>query len=325
MCGIAGFSRAEKSSIPHGRKFAIALAEAIESRGRHATGFGWFESKDIDQVWYAKKKGPAKRVAKDLSLPGRGLSVVTAHTRHFTKGSPAIYENNHPVVCDHIVTTHNGRVDNDDELIELTGAERLGLVDSFAVAALLSRAKELGANHPTELLEMVRGVAALAWLDANEHNVLHLARLSTRPLFIGWTKRGDFVYSSTERTLRQAASAAKVGVHDIVEVKEGTYLRVEKGTITEMVEFEVTHPPVKVVEDVPGKTAKRAAHRQPMLPSFDGDDMAWWDEYDRYEADRKAERNELFDHLVGTDDDGVDWDNLAPRRGWSMAQQDEQF
>ena len=325
MCGIAGFSRAPKSSIPHGRKFAIELALAIESRGRHATGFGWFENTDIENVWYAKKQGPAKSVAKDLSLPGRGLSVVAAHTRHFTKGSPAIYENNHPIVCDHIVATHNGRVDNDDELIELSGAERIGLVDSFAIPAILANAKHMGAGHPTELLELVRGVAAVAWLDADEHNVLHLARMSTRPLFIGWTKRGDLVYSSTEATLRKASAAAKVGVHDIVEVKEGTYLRIERGVITEMVEFEVVHPPVKVKEDMPGLskgTAKRAAHRQPTLPSFDADDMAWWDEYDRYEADRKAERDELFDNLVDTDD-GIDWGNLIPRRGWSQAQQGE--
>lgn len=40
MCGLAGFCRAETTSIPNGRKFARQLALAIEDQGKHATGFG---------------------------------------------------------------------------------------------------------------------------------------------------------------------------------------------------------------------------------------------------------------------------------------------
>jgi glucosamine 6-phosphate synthetase-like amidotransferase/phosphosugar isomerase protein len=327
MCGIAGYSRAERSSIPNGRKFARHLAEAIESRGRHATGFGWFEHDDTSNAWYAKKQGKATDVARQMALPSRGISVLCAHTRHFTKGDPSIYENNHPIVEGSIVATHNGRCDNDDELLRLTGAKHPGksTVDSFAIAAALANMPALGANHVTEILEMVRGVAALAWLDADDHNVLHLARLSTRPLYIGWTKRGDLVYSSTGSTLRTAAQKGGIAVHDVVEVKEGTYLRVEQGRITEMVEFDVTHPPTLVKEDMPGvrsfakQGVTKPATRRPLppVPSFDPDEMAWWEAYDEWEADRKATGDALWENLTMDDDpmDDIDWANVLPRRG----------
>ena len=266
MCGIAGFSRAEKSSIPNGRKFAIVLAETIESRGRHATGFGWFENDDQTNAWYAKQKGKASDVARQLSLPGRGISVLAAHTRHFTKGDPSIYENNHPIVEGPIVATHNGRCDNDEELMALTEAVQpgKGTVDSFAIAALLANVSKLGANHVTEMLEMVRGVAALAWLDAEDHNVLHLARLSTRPLHIGWTKRGDLVFSSTQATMQKASKLAKVGIEDIIEVPEGTYMRVRNGAFEEWDSFKVNHPKVVAPDtDVVGykPATKKGQHR----------------------------------------------------------------
>ena len=317
MCGIAGYSRSKRSSIPNGAKFAVHLAHGIESRGRHATGFGWFEAGDKGQAYYSKQKGSARQVAHTLALPKRGISVLTAHTRHFTKGHPSVYENNHPVVCDNIVATHNGRVDNDDELIQLAGAERLGMVDSFAIPAILAYASEIGASHPTELLDLIRGVAAIAWLDADEHDTLHLARLSTRPLHIGWTHRGDLVYSSTRQTLERSARAAKIRIGDIVEVKEGTYLRVEQGNIQEWVEFDVVHPPVIVQEDVPTPTPlRRSAPSAPVAP-FNGSDIDWWAEYDRWEAERKAHHDELWEELTMDDDpmDDIDWADVLPRRG----------
>ena len=254
MCGIAGYSRhPDRSSIPNGRKFAIALAHAIESRGRDATGFAWQERDDAENVWYSKQRGRATKVAADLALPNQGIRNLLAHTRYLTLGSAADNNNNHPVVADHVVLTHNGRIENHDELVELAGLARIGKVDSWSVAALLSQQSELSANSPQELLELVVGVAALAWLDTSDPDVMHLARLSTRPLTVGWTKRGDLVYSSTRRTLEQGAKLGGVGVTDIIDIPEGTYLRVRGGAFEVWDTIKVNPPTIKQQTlDMPG-------------------------------------------------------------------------
>jgi glutamine phosphoribosylpyrophosphate amidotransferase len=260
MCGIAGYCRnTERTSIPNGRRFGVALSHGIESRGRDATGFAWQEQKDDSNVWYSKDAGPATRVAHRLALPGSGITNLLAHTRFATLGGSDNVDNVHPVVAGPITVTHNGRVENHDELVKLSGLERIGEVDSWAIPALLCQQEALGADHPTELLELIHGVAAIAWLDANEPGVVHLARLSTRPLTIGWTKRGDLVYSSTRATLALGAAKGGVGVTDVIDIPEGTYLRVRDGAFEEWSEFKVNPPAKQQADlDMPGAKSKPA-------------------------------------------------------------------
>lgn len=298
MCGIAGYSRAAgKSSIPNGIKFAHALAVAIEHRGRHATGFGW-TGRD-GWPWYWKERGAAGNVMHHAPLE-TGMRTLIAHTRHATTGSPKQHENNHPVTAPGIVLVHNGRVDNHNDIFDALDCDRVGAVDSEAIAALLAHGFDqfgnTGIDHVTDLLEMVEGVAAVAWLDGNEPDVLHLARLSTRPLAIGWTKRGDLVFSSTPATLRAASTLANVTIKRIEEIKEGEYLRVEAGVIVERRSFYVETPVVVVPEDVPG------AHRVYDPSEFDWDDAEAWATVTPKKQQTAA--NE------------IDWSNLVPRRGW---------
>jgi glucosamine 6-phosphate synthetase-like amidotransferase/phosphosugar isomerase protein len=328
MCGISGFCRAQKSSIPHGGKLAIEMALSIEDRGKDATGFAWSEKNDAVNVWYSKRPGRAKNVAARLDLPQRGIGTLLAHTRHFTKGSPSNNDNNHPVVADHIVAVHNGRIDNDDELIDLAGlaGKRLGSVDSWAIPALLSKQAALGVSHPTELLELVEGVAAIAWQEGGDPTTLHLARLSTRPLCVAWTKRGDLLFSSTPRNLTKAMTAAKVGFQDLTVLKEGTYLRVSDGGIQDWTEFKVRHPVRPVQLDIPGmrnttvkSTPKAKAGKPKSKPSKGG--VMSHAEWVAYCQDRDAERVTTTDATANLDgfepwEDHIDWDSLIPRRGW---------
>lgn len=303
MCGLAGFCRAETTSIPNGRKFARQLALAIEDRGKHATGFGWNEAGDDTNVYYSKMAGRAVRVADRLPLPPKGIGTLMAHTRHATLGSPQVNDNNHPVVSDHIVAVHNGRVDNHYELIRLAGLEsrRVGIVDSWAIPALLSA--DLSAT-PKELLGLIEGVAAVAWMDSTENRVLHLARLSTRPLAVAWTKRGDLVFASTPVNLRRASSIADIKLLDITPLKEGTYLRIENGTIAEWDEFEVRHPVVQAPLDMPGlpkaTKAKAKGKAKPTAPKVmsHSEYLANLDGFEPWEASI----------------DGIDWDSVVPRR-----------
>jgi glucosamine 6-phosphate synthetase-like amidotransferase/phosphosugar isomerase protein len=317
MCGICGFNRASKSSIPNGRKFATASLLAIESRGRDATGAAWFEKGDDDYVYYDKAQGPATRIAPKLAMPAKGITTLVGHTRYLTLGTALDNDNNHPVVHGRITAVHNGRVENHDELVELAGVPRVGKVDSFAFAALLSQQDRLGADHPKELLELVHGVAAIAWLDGSDPGVLHLARLSTRPLAVGWTKRGDLVFASTQSALRRTAVTAGVGITDIIDIPEGTYLRVRDGAFEEWSTFKVNHPKVKQLDfDMPKGMARPA--RQDKPKGKKGKRRPTVSSYDPDKDPVVMSHNEYLARLDGFEawEDQVDWDSLVPRRGW---------
>lgn len=271
MCGITAMSRNPKgSSIPDGRAVMREALKAIESRGEHATGAAWYDPKER-HPYYWKTEGPARRVVEMAPFPV-GMMTAIGHTRYATQGSPKKKENNHPVTAPGIVLVHNGRVDNDDAIFAVTKQERQGEVDSEAIAALLSSQETFGGEHPAELLELVEGVAAVAWLAVEEANVLHLARLAVRPMQIGWTRKGDLLMSSTNLTLAQTAHRARVVLVATESVPEGCYLRVEGGKVTDRRRFRIHVPQRAVAADIPQRKSRTT--------------------------------------------DGIDWDNLAPRRGW---------
>jgi glutamine phosphoribosylpyrophosphate amidotransferase len=276
MCGISAISRsAGKSSIPNAIALTRHLALAIEHRGPHATGFGWTTKTD-PWPYYWKAPGRATKVAPLAPLPEQMRNVII-HTRYATKGDPSINVNNPPVVAPGLILVHNGVLRNDDDLIALVEHDRVGTVDSEALPALLGAGPlALGESDPAELLALVKGDAAIAWLDGEDPEALHLARLVGRPLSIGWTKRGDLIAASTAAAIQSAARRQGITVERIRDVKEGTYLRVEHGEIVRSSPIRIPRP----LYAVPARPAKPKAQAQPVL------------------------------------DDGIDWDNLAPRRGW---------
>lgn len=248
MCGITAISRADRSSIPDARSFLRAALVAIEPRGHHATGIAWGDR--LGHPWYWKMEGAASDVALLAPLPV-GIRVAIGHTRYATKGSPSVEHNNHPIVGDGIALVHNGRVDNDDALIDRAGWERVGEVDSEALVAALATPSAFDATHPSEVLAEIEGVAAVAWLDSDTPDVLHLARLAERPLTVGWTRRGDLVASSTPATLAATGRFAGVAIARTVVVPEGTYMAVERGEIVERRRFQVRRPTSPIPADVP--------------------------------------------------------------------------
>lgn len=243
MCGVCAMSRAHPSSIEDARQLARIAALAIEHRGPHATGFAW-PNRD-GHPYYWKSAGRARDVVKHAPLP-TGMTAWIGHTRWATKGSPKVYENNHPVVAPGLALVHNGVLRNDDDLFKALGevVKRAGEVDSEALAHLLAHgAAVLGASHPTELLELVDGDFAIAWLDADDPGALHLARGQGRPMAIGWTRRGDLLMASTKAALMEIGHLAGLRLERVRNVREGTYLRVVAGRIVEQRRFRVWPPP----------------------------------------------------------------------------------
>jgi hypothetical protein len=239
MCGITGFSRAdERSSISKPGAFLKSAVLAIENRGTDATGFAYTDGDR--KGWYWKTAKPAHDAVFSGFFPTR-RDIVTAigHTRWATQGSRHKNENNHPVIDDGVMLVHNGIITNDKEIQKWLDPDHLpkAEVDTAAFAAMLAHPDELYASHVTDLLGMVAGSAAFAWIMTDSPETLHLARTLERPLTIGWTRLGDLVMSSTPMTLADLSDLSGVKIRRFREVEEGTYLRVVAGEIVEEQSF----------------------------------------------------------------------------------------
>ena len=186
MCGIGGLYNTEYNE----RDFED-LFWMIADRGMHAAGVAWLpRGKTQVQVQKAPKssrylveRGIAKYVGTDNLY-------VMQHARYTTQGSVKNNNNNHPVLYDNIVLTHNGVIANDDEGLRLLGRARRYEVDTEAVAAGLSL-EDVGWVY-----EHLQGPMALAWVDRNDPEIVNLIRNEFNPLHIARLDDGGVAWSS---------------------------------------------------------------------------------------------------------------------------------
>jgi glucosamine 6-phosphate synthetase-like amidotransferase/phosphosugar isomerase protein len=271
MCGIAGFCiNDEDHKKLKTRRIAKSLLLAIQERGEDATGAAWSESDNGKAtVFYAKSDIPAHEFVESLDdmMPFYTRTAIL-HTRWATKGDPANNDNNHPIVVGNTVGIHNGVITNDDELFESHKWIRQGDVDSEAIFQLIEHAKD-----PLPVLNKLEGRAAIAWLDTDEPNTLHLARLDGSPLVVGYTNNGSVFFASTLPLLRQAAADAFLRLVKVEEIKPWTYIKVVKGVV-------LSRRNLKPAEPLPliGHDARFAAFRQakqPTLADMAGNEFMW--------------------------------------------------
>jgi len=233
MCGIAGFCLNPKHNQNQNDLAAQMLLD-IEHRGQHATGAAWINPTSGNRV-IQKAPIAASKFIKTKAADALCLNAQTAilHTRWATQGSPKIADNNHPIPRGKIVLTHNGHINNDNELFKQLKVRRHGQVDSEAVAALIA----FTAAPITEVLPRVQGTAALAWIEQGKGNTLHLARVNSSPLWIGQTSTGSLVYGSTEETIENAAIMLDSNLDWSYFANEGEYFKVKDGKIVEHQNF----------------------------------------------------------------------------------------
>ena len=160
--------------------------------------------------------------------------AMLLHTRYATHGGVDVRSNNHPIQHGNILGIHNGVLQNHRELLAANGVTPDTDVDSEAIMALL----DPGHAHPSEVLGALRGDAAIAWLDLREPEVLHLARVSGRPICVAQTTGGSLLMASTMHALDDAARECRLKLDFREEIPDAKYLRVVDGMISEYVDIQ---------------------------------------------------------------------------------------
>lgn len=226
------------------RKLAKGLALGIEHRGYHATGVAFRTPTGSCPIQIHKKDIPASEFVKRMPMPIHA-QVGLIHTRFATQGDPNDNNNNHPIANAGIVGVHNGHVSNDDDLFKMVyeaGGERHGQVDSEAIFAAIAWNVARWPHTNVQLgdvLEGVRGGAAVAWLDeADQDDILHVSRISSSPLVMSWTEGGSLIFASEYPAIKDATAAVGVNLKGHpVYMTEGTCYTITAGDITHKVDF----------------------------------------------------------------------------------------
>src|SRR5947207_6180462 len=185
MCGIAGYSLSARSALDR-TLAAQSLLAGIAERGADAVGYA-HRAPGGPYPTVVKQRTPASRLLDRISVPAGALQLLV-HVRDYTKGHPSIAANNHPVRHGPVVGIHNGIILNDDALLERHGcarAEPQMTVDSEAIFAVAAHSRS-----EARALEELEGAMAAAWLDEREADLLHLARGTGRPLWLGEGRDG---------------------------------------------------------------------------------------------------------------------------------------
>lgn len=230
MCGIAGFCLNVDEHVD-ATALTKALLLGIEERGRHATGVAW--AHEDGRAWLSKAAIPASVFVAGDHVPADTRTVI-AHTRWATQGAPTNNDNNHPIDVGGLVGIHNGCVSNDDEIFARIGKDkRIAQVDSEAIFANILHSEQ----DTTDALAEVRGSAAVAWLETEAPDILHVARINSSPVVIGLTAKGSFLFASTESALRSGAQSVGITLTKVFHLGEGAYLQVHDGSIVESQSF----------------------------------------------------------------------------------------
>lgn len=200
MCGIAGiYCRSDVSSEKLDDAIDSLLKD-IESRGKHATGM--LAAHDNGALDILKAAVPASEFIK-RRRESPEARVTLLHTRFATQGHQGWMENNHPVRSGRIFLTHNGILENDDDLMDVSGQTRIGETDSEAIAAILAQVGLDDLDEVAAALSLVEGSMAIAALDSKRTDRVLLARGDHSPLY-AHVGASFVVWASTQFAVQKA-------------------------------------------------------------------------------------------------------------------------
>ncbi len=241
MCGIAGYSLTFDSPVER-TLAAQALLAGIAERGADAVGYA-YRTPGAEPAVVVKQRTGASELLDHIRVDPQATQLLV-HVRDYTKGHPSIAANNHPVRHGGVVGIHNGIIVNDEEILTAFPCARSEpemTVDSEAIFAVAAHS----AGDP-RALEQLRGAMAAAWIDEGRADVVHVARGTGRPLWLGQA-RGATFFSSTKLALDVVERYARIKLRKR-ELRDGTALVLQDGEIALEQRF---RPDVGYVEENP--------------------------------------------------------------------------
>lgn len=229
-----------------------------QQRGEDATGISF----NIKKNYYLVSKSPVTAIEFVTSkkytepLEKHNPTIVIAHNRQFTQGTPKDNNNNHPVVVPKsgLQMVHNGIITNDDEVAKDYKLSRNGAVDTEVVLRLIDYyiKKGFGTKKAIRLTaRKVKGGLTFALLNPKEPQTLYLVA-SDNPLWFAFHKpTGTIFFASTEDILEEGLTSyatyfqgffmEKLGIENYV-LQEATEDRCYKITRQGWSSFEIKRP-----------------------------------------------------------------------------------
>jgi amidophosphoribosyltransferase len=163
-----------------------------EERGFHATGAAIL-GRDGAATYFKTAIAADQFILKPeydqvLSRFDASTLALIGHTRWATRGNPNVNRNNHPILAQHVLGTHNGTIENADALFKQWSLPRVGTVDSellFRLADTYASPRGLDVVSYLRALQQCRGAMSAVVLNTLcPHEILIMK--GNRPLHFRW-------------------------------------------------------------------------------------------------------------------------------------------
>lgn len=221
MCSIFGIAFLKGHTFKNKDLFKLILknlTKEAESRGRTASGLAFTT---FENIGILKKNVSGQRLVElpefeeafdtyvDFSRYAMPFSVM-GHCRLKTKGTELDNKNNHPIIRDKIIGTHNGIISNDDILFDLfkDKIERNGDVDSeiiFALIDFMSKTFDINSSIKKSV-KILKGSLACGMLHTGHPHSFWLFRTSNPCELVIYKKFGLIAWASDGNFISKAFS-----------------------------------------------------------------------------------------------------------------------
>jgi len=244
MCGIAGYNASKSFAAKHltEKRMRHVLEEAwLHNQHRGSDAAGYFRLDLEDGKPYTRKAQGAAQHHLDNSRDQlvSPAFVFGAHTRAATQGPAKDNENNHPVVLENTIVTHNGGIGNDETIKrQFSSIPYVDIpeVDSAAINVMLNTVKNpRNINEIADALDELVGGYAIHGVWKTHPGLSLLARGRTSPLTLRWHPDGIVLYASEDEAIYHMILAMGLDPSDedweIRRLDDFTQLLVDDGQI----------------------------------------------------------------------------------------------
>lgn len=215
MCGVFGFVAGEHGMIDRAALRRVAID--TQSRGRHAFGFAWIDSRGrLKRFKSAGAIGDHLDVL-DIAWDAR---LLIGHCRYATQGHWEANENNHPHPADGGWIVHNGVVSNYADLVERHGLHPSSDCDSEVLGQLIEEGEGTLVRRAMTAVGETSGPLVLLGLWSRPARMVVIRR--DNPLHCHRHKDGSLYFASLASAFASASSAIRNHSARVVALRDGT-------------------------------------------------------------------------------------------------------